>query len=81
MKAAEGIQESLKDYDIRLSIHDFRMVRGAEHTNLIFDIALPYELVKDQKRIKAHLDSELDKVEGGKYYTVIEFDPEAFNRG
>lgn len=74
------VQESLKDYDIRLSIHDFRMVRGAEHTNLIFDIALPYELVKQEKQIKAHLDHELEKVDGGKYYTVIEFDPEAFNR-
>ncbi len=74
------IQESLKDYDIRLSIHDFRMVRGAEHTNLIFDIALPYELVKKEKYIKEHLDGELEKVDGGKYYTVIEFDPEAFNR-
>ena len=74
------VQESLKDYDIRLSIHDFRMVRGAEHTNLIFDIALPYELMAKQKQIKAHLDEELEKVEGGKYYTVIEFDAEAFNR-
>lgn len=75
------VQEILKDYDIRLSIHDFRMVRGAEHTNLIFDIALPYELVKQEKQIKAHLDDELEKkVEGGTYYTVIEFDPEAFNR-
>ncbi len=74
------VQESLKDYDIRLSIHDFRMVRGAEHTNLIFDIALPYELIKQEKQIKAHLEAELEKVDGGKYYTVIEFDPEAFNR-
>jgi len=74
------VQESLKDYDVRLSIHDFRMVRGAEHTNLIFDIALPYELMAKQKQIKAHLDEELEKVEGGKYYTVIEFDAEAFNR-
>ena len=74
------VQEALKDYDIRLSIHDFRMVRGNEHTNLIFDIALPYELVKQEKQIKIHLDRELEQVEGGRYYTVIEFDPEAFNQ-
>jgi len=74
------VQESLKDYDIRLSIHDFRMVRGAEHTNLIFDIALPYELVKKEKQIKEHLDFELDKFGEKTYYTVIEFDPEAFNQ-
>jgi hypothetical protein len=30
--------------DDRLRIHDFRMVPGESHTNLIFDIAAPFEL-------------------------------------
>lgn len=28
-------------YDTRLSIHDFRMVAGPTHTNVIFDIVVP----------------------------------------
>ena len=38
---AEGIVGSVDD---RLRIHDFRMVPGETHTNLIFDIAAPFEL-------------------------------------
>ncbi len=68
--------EILKRYDSRLSLHDFRMVKGVDHTNLIFDVAMPYG--SDSKAIKSYLDSELDK-EDGKYYTVITFDSEAFN--
>jgi hypothetical protein len=38
---AEGI---VKKVDDRLRIHDFRIVPGETHTNLIFDIAAPFEL-------------------------------------
>jgi hypothetical protein len=32
------------EVDDRLRIHDFRIVPGETHTNLIFDIAAPFEL-------------------------------------
>ena len=38
---AEGIALSVDD---RLRLHDFRIVPGETHTNLIFDIAAPFEL-------------------------------------
>lgn len=38
---AEGI---VKEVDDRLRIHDFRIVPGESHTNLIFDIAAPFEI-------------------------------------
>jgi len=66
----------LKRFDSRLSLHDFRMVEGVDHTNLIFDVAMPYGT--DSNAIKSFLDSELEK-EDKKYYTVITFDSEAFN--
>ena len=34
----------VKEVDDRLRIHDFRIVPGETHTNLIFDIAAPFEL-------------------------------------
>ena len=74
------VDEILTDFDARLHTHDFRMVDGPGHTNLIFDIALPMDLSKQEKEIKKHLDETLSKKEPKKYYTVITFDPAVFNQ-
>ena len=34
----------IKEIDERLDIHDFRFVRGNTHTNLIFDISVPFDI-------------------------------------
>ena len=65
--------------DARLSIHDFRMVPGAGHTNLIFDVALPADLLGQEKTIQTALEAALNDLGEGTYYTVVTFDPEAFN--
>ncbi len=59
--------------DERLSIHDFRMVRGPEHTNLIFDLAVPFELKDKKDDLKRQIDERV-QFENKKYYTVITFD-------
>ena len=69
----------LRTMDPRLSIHDFRMVPGADRTNLIFDVALPEELTEQKDQIKACLDRELEQQAECGYWTTITFDPEAFN--
>ena len=75
------IHDALQTVDSRLNLHDFRMVRGAGHTNLIFDVALPSDLSGQEKRIGKTIDSALaDREDNMKYYTVITFDAEAFNR-
>ena len=73
------IRQTLADIDNRLTMHDFRMVRGQEHTNLIFDIALPMDLKPQEKRIRQQINAALVGLERGTFYTVITFDPEAFN--
>ena len=65
--------------DSRLSIHDFRMVPGTGHTNLIFDIALPPDLSGEKQQIQSALDNALNDLGEGKFYTVITFDNAAFN--
>ncbi len=35
--------EIISTIDEKLTIHDFRLVSGPNHTNLIFDVVLPYE--------------------------------------
>lgn len=68
----------LKVKDERMSIHDFRMVPGTEHTNLIFDITFPAELRGQENTIKSALEKALNDLGEGTYYTVITFDPVAF---
>ena len=36
--------EKVKSVDERLNIHDFRFVKGKTHTNLLFDISVPFEI-------------------------------------
>lgn len=69
----------IKEYNNMLSLHDFRMVCGSTHTNLIFDIALPYELSNKDKEIKQLIDKSLADLNETTYYTVINFDPAIFN--
>ena len=77
----ETIVMALQSVDARLNLHDFRMVRGAGHTNLIFDVALPDDLVEQKKQIRKVIDEALENRDDNmKYYTVITFDAEAFNR-
>ena len=73
------VQSILKEQDARISIHDFRMVKGEGHTNLIFDIALPSELMVQRKQIKKQMDARLAELEENKFYTVVTFDIAAFN--
>ena len=68
------VEKKLKQLDPRLSMHDFRMVRGPQHTNLIFDLAVPFDLSGKTADLKRRID-ECVQFEDHKYYTVITFDP------
>ena len=68
------ICDILAQYDPRLSIHDFRMVRGAGHSNLIFDLVLPHEMSDRRQQIKEVIDSGLNQAGHCDYRTVITFD-------
>ena len=68
------VLQLLQQQDDRIAIHDFRMVRGQEYSNLIFDVELPAELLSCQNAIHRKLDEDLAQAEPHKYYTVITFD-------
>ena len=69
----------LRVRDPRLSIHDFRMVPGTGHTNLLFDLAVPADMIKEHDQIQQSLEAALNDLGEGTYYTVITFDNAAFN--
>ena len=67
------IAEKIKIIDQRITIHDFRMVSGPTHTNLIFDAVVPYEIRLSEEEIKKQIEDMVKKLEG-KYYAVVEID-------
>jgi len=73
------MKSALKEMDERLHLHDFRMVRGQEHSNLIFDVVLPGNMSGREKDVLAHLQAALPK-DGMNYHLVVEFDSDAFNQ-
>jgi len=73
------VAEVLRQRDERMSLHDFRMVQGKGHTNVIFDVALPHDLKGSEKEIKKGVEKALAENYQGKYYAVITFDPQSFN--
>lgn len=74
----EKVTRFFMEKDEQMSIHDFRMVRGTGHTNLIFDVALPASRRGQEKALKKELEAQL-KTDDTIYYTVITFDLAQFN--
>ena len=70
----EKILSLLLSLDERISIHDFRMVKGDTHTNLIFDIVLPHEFDITDEQAKKEIALLVSKELEGTYYTVITVD-------
>ena len=71
----ELVLEKVLQISPKLSIHDFRMVSGPTHTNLIFDIVIPFDenLTEDEvvEKVTAFI-KEIDE----SYYPVIQIDYE-----
>lgn len=45
--------------DERYSIHDFRMVQGERRTNVLFDVAIPFDSNHTSEEIKAELERQI----------------------
>ena len=56
-----------------ISIHDFRMVTGPTHTNLIFDAVVPYHIKKSDAEVIAEFQEKV-KEKWGNYFVVISID-------
>ena len=63
----------LTSIDASLSMHDFRVVSGPSHTNLIFDIEAPFECKLSDAEIKQKVASGLASWEGT-YFAVTTVD-------
>lgn len=66
-------QNALANLDEGLSLHDFRIVSGQTHTNMIFDVVIPYDSELSLDDVKNAMKQEFanDPV---KYFFVIDVD-------
>ncbi len=69
----EFTAEAARTVDERLTIHDFRTVIGQSHTNLIFDLVVPFEVERDPSEIAASLEKVIRLLKDN-YYCVITVD-------
>ena len=69
----EDLKRILSQIDPAITVHDFRTVRGDEHTNLVFDLVIPYGFHLEDEQIKVEIDHHFEKYPN-KIYTVITFD-------
>lgn len=51
-KLREKIEKVVKHTGIEFTIHDFRVVRGDTHTNVIFDLVIPFDYYLSDKEVE-----------------------------
>ena len=71
--AKSMVADIVKEIDSSLSIHDFRMVSGPHHTNLIFDVVLPFSCKLDSSEVINMINQKLATLEKS-YYAVVTID-------
>lgn len=68
----------MHELDPRLSLHDFRMVSGSHHVNVIFDMVIPPEDTDTAEQLRQQIEAQLQ--DGKKtYHLIVTFDTAAFN--
>ena len=72
-KQKKAVLDILSEIDPKLTMHDFRIVQGPTHTNLIFDVLVPYGFSIGDARLKAEIESQIRK-KNPEYYAVINID-------
>lgn len=72
------IEIILKSKDPRITMHDFRVVFGDTHTNLIFDVNLPFDYETNDDFFCSEITKEIRKVDPT-YNTVITVDRNYLN--
>ena len=64
--------------DGRLSIHDFRMVDGPTHTNIIFDVLVPFRFSMTDEELRSSFAEYVHGLDEH-YFAVIEIDKDYNN--
>lgn len=69
----EQVVQIVEHINSRYSIHDFRIVRGVTHTNLIFDVLVPPDDVISHHVLKQKISAAVKEIDET-YFCVIQVD-------
>ncbi len=67
------VSSYLAEIDTSLTMHDFRIVTGPTHTNLIFDVVTPYQFPMSDNELIAKITERIQR-DNPNYFAVIEVD-------
>ena len=70
----EACGRLLQECDPRLTLHDFRMIQGRKHMNLVFDVTLPAGLRGKESAIRRHVEDTLNEEGPMVYHVKITYD-------
>lgn len=70
----KSMEEMIAKIDPVITIHDFRVVMGTTHTNLIFDIVVPYEYKLSDEALTELIQRRTKEIFGDNYFAVIQVD-------
>ncbi len=70
----EQVGAIVKEIDSNITIHDFRAVFGKTHTNLIFDMKVPFACPLEDSQVKTAAAKRIRERLGNCYYAVIDVD-------
>lgn len=72
-KMKEKVAEIILDIDERITFHDFRIVTGPTHTNVIFDIVVPHDYKLSDESIARLIADKIHETDE-KFFAVIDVD-------
>ena len=78
MRLKEMVNKIIKNIDEVLSIHDFRVVHGQTHTNLLFDITMPIKFSLTPSELRTKVTNEIRNI-SEHYFAIIQID-QLYNR-
>ncbi len=67
------VAAAVREVDETLTIHDFRLVPGTTHSNLIFDVVVPFECKRSNEELRRAIASRVSLLNPA-YFTVITID-------
>lgn len=74
LKLKEKTIDLVKTIDARITMHDFRVVTGPTHTNLIFDVVIPYDMQMTDDEVTDVVNAGVKRTLGDNYFCVIQVD-------
>ncbi len=74
-KLREQVRKLLRVVYPQASMHDFRVVWGVTHSNVVFDVAVPFSLKESDQQIRDRIDEAVKTLDPD-YRTVLTIDRE-----